>query len=310
MNMDNHGDNRQLAVAVGTFDGVHCGHRSLLARLKSAAGELGLETGVVTFASHPLATLRPGQVPTSLSTPRLKERLLRQCGVSEVVTLDFDAGLASLTASRFLEMLALKYGVRHLVLGFNTTMGSDRVSGLEEFRRIASGLGMSVEIAPELGHGISSSAIRRSIAAGDVEKAAEMLGRPYRLEGRVVHGRQLGRKLGWPTANLEPEPSSQTMPGRGVYACRAQVEGDSRCYPAMVNVGTRPTVDGADAMMSVEAHLLDFDGDLYGRRLTLDFIRRLRDERRFDNVGQLAGQLSADAEMARAAVEDETDPCR
>lgn len=308
--MDNNSDNRQLAVAVGTFDGVHLGHQSLLACLKNAAAKRGLEAAVVTFGCHPLATLSPGREPSSLSTPRLKERLLRQCGVSEVVTLDFDAGLASLTASRFLEMLASKYGVRHLVLGFNTSMGSDRVSRIDDFRRITSALGMSVEVAPELGHGISSSAIRRAIAAGDVAKAAEMLGRPYRLEGRVVHGRQLGRKLGWPTANMEPEPSSQTMPGRGVYACRAYIDGDVRCYPAMVNVGKRPTVDGAEAMISVEAHILDLDADLYGRRMTLDFIRRLRDERRFDNVGLLAAQLSADAEMAREAVESETARCR
>lgn len=308
--MDNNSDNRQLAVAVGTFDGVHLGHQSLLACLKNAAAKRGLEAAVVTFGCHPLAILSPGREPASLSTPRLKERLLRQCGVSEVVTLDFDAGLASLTASRFLEMLASKYGVCHLVLGFNTSMGSDRVSRIDDFRRIASALDMSVEVAPELGHGISSSAIRRAIAAGDVAKAADMLGRPYRLEGRVVHGRQLGRKLGWPTANMEPEPSSQTMPGRGVYACRAQIDGDGRCYPAMVNVGKRPTVDGAEAMISVEAHILDLDADLYGRRMTLDFIRRLRDERRFDNVGLLAAQLSADAELAREAVESEIARCR
>lgn len=295
-----------LVVAVGTFDGLHLGHRALLGEVRRTASRTGLTPGVVTFSSHPLATLRPERVPALLATPALKRRLLDSEGIGRVVTLDFTPALAAMTAREFVEMLRRDYGVRHIVLGFNTSMGSDRVSAIEAFEAIAAETGVGVSRAPEFtlprhDGPVCSSAVRRLVSEGDVSSASLLLGRPYRLSGSVVHGRALGRQLGYPTANIEPSPAGQAIPAPGVYACRATVDGGAHTYGAMVNIGSRPTVD-SDGHVTIEAHLFDLDADLYGRTIDLDFIARLRDEQRFPSLDALRTRLAADASAARLAL--------
>lgn len=290
-----------IAIAVGTFDGVHLGHRLLLKHLKEESQRRGLDAAVVTFSSHPLATLRPDRIPPSLSTRVLRDTLLREAGVRQIIELPFTRNLAQLTARNFLGKLVEKYGVRHLVIGHNTSMGSDRLTGYEAFSEVGRELGISVSEAPKLDiepySDVSSSMIRRLIAKGMVGDAARLLGRIYEMEGKVVHGQELGRRLGYPTANLQPEPTTQAVPGAGVYACMAEVPGLGK-IEAMVNIGVRPTIDPANKVSTIEAHLLGCNAMLYGSKMRLLFAGRLREERRFGSLEELRGQLACDAHDA------------
>ena len=295
-------------AAVGTFDGVHAGHRALIDDVCRIAAREHLEAAVVTFSRHPLTVLRPQRVPSSLAVAPLKERLLAEAGITRVIRLDFTPQLAALTAEEFMRILHERYGVRHLVIGFNTSMGSDRLTDLHEFQRAGGRVGMKVSQASEFKLDgfegtVCSTAVRHLVTAGDVDAAARLLLRPYELRGRVVHGRQLGRTIGFPTANLEPEPARQSIPAPGVYACRADAEGIGT-FDAIVNIGSRPTVE-SDGALTIEAHLLDADADLYGGIVTLSFRKRLRDERRFDSLDALRTQLAADADAARRALAGE-----
>lgn len=290
-------------VAVGMFDGVHAGHRHLLAHLRALADRLGLRPVVVTFADHPLRVIRPSAAPPLLTSVAVKERLLRAEGV-EVVTLSFDSALRRLSAREFMALLRDRFGARMLLLGFNNHFGHDRLTDLDDYRRIGSRLGIDVERAPEWRHDrehrVSSSAIRGLLLDGDVERAADLLGRRYRLTGRVVHGKELGRRLGYPTANVDPDPESLLVPADGVYAAIVTLP-DGERRPGMLNIGHRPTVDTPDAPVSVEVHVIGYDGDLYGRRISIDFIKRLRGEHRFDSLDELRDALAADARATMEA---------
>lgn len=298
-----------LAVAVGTFDGVHIGHRSLINELGRHARSLGLRPAVVTFSPHPLAILHPGSEPPMLATPELRRQLLLECGVEKVIELPFTPALASLTTAQFLEFLARYHSVRHLLVGFNTIMGSDRVYNLDDFRKIASPLGISVDRAsefakPDAGCMVCSSSIRRLLAEGNVNDAATLLGRVYMLTGSVVHGNNIGHTLGYPTANISPCPGGQQIPAPGVYACRVSIDDapdDKHDHISMVNIGTRPTV-AADGRQTIEAHLFGFNGNLYDHTLTIQFVERIRDEQRFDSVDSLRRQLEADAILAKKSL--------
>lgn len=277
-----------MRIAVtGTFDGVHRGHQFLLHALKAEAKSRGLEPVAITFARHPLATLRPEQAPPELTQD--KAALLHQEGV-EVITLDFD-DLRHLTATEFLAMLRREYDVEAFLLGFNNRIGCDRVgidSGISELS--------GVKILPAAEHpseAISSTAIRQALADGRIGDANRMLGRPYAVTGEVVHGRQLGRTIDFPTANIAVPPHL-ALPEEGVYV--GEIDG-RRC---VVNVGRRPTVEGTNnAPLSIEAHILGFKGDLYGRALTLQFLHRLRGEKKFNSIDELKQAIAADAEAAK-----------
>lgn len=288
------------AATIGMFDGVHAGHRFLLHRLIDEALSRKLEPSVVTFSNHPLGVVRPGAVVPLLSDAREKIRLIEQEGINDCLMLDFDRRLQSMSAYGFMEMLHSDHAIDLLLLGFNNRFGSDRGLGIDDYKALGKKCGVEVLQAPEFligGETVSSSVVRNMIASGDVERAAQMLGRPYSISGIVVPGRQLGRTIGFPTANLQPLSEEKIMPREGVYAARA-ITADGLSCPAMVNIGHRPTVDGPGAPESIEAHLIGIDKNLYGQQLSLEFISYLRSERKFDTVAALRSQLSLD----RAAV--------
>lgn len=290
-------------AAVGMFDGVHGGHRCLLDTLSAHGRRLGLKPVAVTFRSHP-RTLTSGSTMAMLSTLDEKLRRLDAEGV-DVVLLDFDEKLRMMSAGEFMAMLARDYGVKAMVIGFNNRFGHDRPATIDDYRKLGQQCGIEVFAADEFkcdaAPKVSSSAIRRLIGEGRVEGAARLLGRPYAIEGIVVHGKELGRKIGFPTANIEPVDPSILVPGNGVYAARVALA-DGSVWPGMLNIGHRPTVDGDNAPRSIEVHIIGFDGDIYGTRVAVEFVAFLRHERAFPSLEALKEQLSADARLTVATV--------
>ncbi len=293
---------QRLMMTVGTFDGVHRGHRMLLQQLGDEAAKAGMEPAVVTFGQHPLSLIDPARCPRQLTTIDERRALLEQ-QVGRVIVLDFTERLRSLTAEQFLTMLRDDYGAAALLLGFNNHIGSDR-KGYDELLPIANHLGIKFIREDELQLGdigaVCSSTVRSLIAAGDMSAATALLGHPYPLSGTVTHGRALGRTIGFPTANIEVESPLKLIPAAGVYAGYVDVTGER--HPVMVNIGHRPTVDGTDSKMSIEAHIIDFQRILYGQQLSLQLINRLRSERRFPTLDALRTQLTLDAEATKGII--------
>lgn len=286
-------------ATIGTFDGVHRGHQAVLMELKSMSETLGLEPMVVTFDRHPLELIDPERAPRLLMRRRDRSDALRQI-VPYLAEIKFDEAVRRMTAAEFMAMLRDEHGVKALMLGFNHRFGSDGLQQFEQFEAEAKKLGMAVyqgvEQLSDEGR-LSSTIIRQSLLDGNVESAAKCLTRPYRIVGNVTTGKQLGRQIGFPTANLVPCEQRQLVPKAGVYACKATCENGDR-YLAMVNIGVRPTVDSS-GHTTIEAHLFDFDGDLYGTTVALDFMKRIRDERSFPSLEALTAQLHEDAEFTR-----------
>ncbi len=282
--------NRKI-VTTGTFDGVHKGHREVLDFMKERGAALGLSPAVVTFDRHPLEVISPERAPKLLMTPDDRDAALSSLGV-EVVRLAFDESLRRLTAAQWLRRMH-RAGVEEVVVGYDNTFGCDgRSLRMEDYFRLGRAEGIAVEEAPLL-PGVSSTLVRDALAQGRVEDAARMLGRPYVLTGTVVHGRHLGHKLGFPTANVDCG-SRLAIPAPGVYAADVVLPYGA-LRKAVVNIGSRPTVDnGSD--ISVEAHIPGFSGDLYGKTVSLRFLRRLRDEHRFGSLDELQAAIRADRE--------------
>lgn len=282
--------NRKI-VTTGTFDGVHKGHREVLDFMKERGAALGLSPAVVTFDRHPLEVISPERAPKLLMTPDDRDAALSSLGV-EVVRLAFDESLRRLTAAQWLRRMH-RAGVEEVVVGYDNTFGCDgRSLRMEDYFRLGRAEGIAVEEAPLL-PGVSSTLVRDALAQGRVEDAARMLGRPYVLTGTVVHGRHLGHKLGFPTANVDCG-SRLAIPAPGVYAADVVLPYGA-LRKAVVNIGSRPTVDnGSD--ISVEAHIPGFSGDLYGKTVSLRFLRRLRDEHRFGSLDELQAAIRADIE--------------
>lgn len=285
---------QRRAASVGMFDGFHRGHQFLIDFLgRHADGERPL---LFTFPNHPLQLVRPADTPRLLTTPDEKRSLLEDTG-ADVVFLPFDHSLRTLTSRQFLEMIRDRYDVGRLIVGYNNHFGNDRDKNLADYQEIGRVIGVEVIGAPQFADvAVSSSAIRALIADGDVEAAAELLGRRYALSGLVVHGRRLGREIGFPTANIAVD-ASKLLPLSGVYAADAILP-DGTVGRAVLNIGRRPTVETFGAT-TVEVHIDGFDGDLYGKPLTVALIGRLRDERRFDSLDALAAQLRLDLEQTR-----------
>lgn len=282
-------------ATVGMFDGVHQGHRHILRKVAEEARRAAAEPVAFTFDRHPLQLIRPDSVPPMLCTLEERVALIRSAEIEECVVLEFDNRLRSMTAAGFIAMLARDYGVGELVMGYDHGFGSDRLRDTAEYEAVAAPLSVRIVRCDRFevgGHTVSSSEVRRALSEGRAEDAALMLGRPYSLAGHVVAGRQLGRTIGFPTANIEPL-AGLAVPATGVYCARARV--GETLFPAMVNIGHNPTV-ATGAPLSIEAHLIGFEGDLYGREMILEFTARLRDERRFGSVDELAAQLGMDRE--------------
>lgn len=280
------------AVTIGVFDGVHLGHRSIIERLEGS----GLPATVLTFDPHPAEVLSPGCDPRLLTTIEERVRLLETAGVDTVGILDL-AEVRYFEPDRFVdEVLVGKLGVGTLVIGSDFHFGRDRTGDVDYLLTTGQRLGFEVDVVELVEHDgvVSSTRIRSLIESGDVVSASVLLGSRFRLSNEVVRGEQRGRALGFPTANLRPPPG-KVIPGHGIYAGFAEVDGVPRL--AAVNVGVRPTFDGTEVL--IEAHLLDFDGDLYGRWLTLEFVERLRPEIRFENVDALVEQMGDDVSQVR-----------
>ena len=289
-------------AAIGFFDGVHRGHAYLIEQVKAEAARRGLQPMVITFEEHPrLALSQTHYWPELLTTNAQKLQLLEQTGLSACAMLHFDHAMSMLTSREFMELvLSKELHVRCLLMGYDHHFGSDLSAGFRDYVRNGHDLGIEVlRERPFDDHElrISSSATRRFLAAGNVEMARACLGRPYVLEGTVVEGHHAGTLMGYPTANLRPDCEEQIVPGRGVYAVRAEVDGFS--YMGMLNIGWRPSLNNGDDR-TIETHLLDYSGaPLYGKRISLRFIRRVRDERRFSSIEELQSQLAIDADHVR-----------
>jgi riboflavin kinase / FMN adenylyltransferase len=291
----------QAAVTVGNFDGVHRGHQALVSAVVRAARAAGGTALALTFDPHPSRVLSPDRAPAALMTLEQKAEVLGSLGLDQVVALAFTAETAAAPPEEFArEVLHDVLGARTVVVGSNFRFGRGRAGDLALLQELGGSLGFRVEgVAPVLHEGapISSTRIREALARGAVGAAAELLGRAYFVDGVVGRGDGRGRTLGIPTANLEPV--NEILPGRGVYVGQATVGGG--CWGAVVNVGKRPTFGGTRT--TLEAHLLGFDGDLYGRPLRLGFRERLREERTFPGPEALVAQIREDVERARALLE-------
>jgi riboflavin kinase/FMN adenylyltransferase len=277
---------RPRDLAVGEFDGVHLGHREVIR---------GADT-VLTFEPHPRTVVAPDSAPKLLTTLEIKADLIASLGVQELVVIPFDGARMAQTAQEFIDQeLVGRLGAERVSVGENFRFGN-RARGDAALLREQDAFETRVAELVELdGEVISSTHIRGLIAVGDVAAAARFLGAPFQMRGPIAHGDKRGRTLGFPTANLVPDPKL-VVPDHGIYACRAQVDGET--HVAAVNVGVRPTFKTGRGLL-VEAYLLDFEGDIYGRDLRLDFLERLRGERRFESVDALIEQMGADVEEIR-----------
>jgi riboflavin kinase / FMN adenylyltransferase len=291
----------ESAVTIGVFDGVHLGHRAVIGRAVDVAARRGLQPAVVTFDRHPLDVLSPGKTPKLLTTLRRKAELIEALGVSTLFVLEFTEEVSRWSPREFVERVLVRgLGARHVVVGTNFTFGHKAAGNLEVLAELGAAQGFTVEgmgLAKVAGRPVSSTSIREALAEGDLEWPRRALGRRYAVEGTVVPGAGRGRDLGFPTANLRT-PDGILLPGRGVYAGRAGLDG--RWWTAAINVGINPTF--GEEPLHVEAYLLDFDGDVQGRVLSVELWQRLRDEERFDSADALAARMAEDVARTRALV--------
>lgn len=285
---------------MGNFDGVHLGHRVVIRRAVEEAGVRGLRSVAATFDPHPQAVLRPGSEPKLLTTLEVRKELLLECGVDEVRVIPFDLGLARKSPRDFVrEVLVGELEAAVVVVGENFRFGYKAAGDVDALRRYMRETGGEVHAVPiyALKESINSTKIRALLYDGEVHEAARLLGRPYSLRGEVVTGDKRGRRIGFPTANVLPDART-LVPGRGVYAGHVVVGGER--YGACTNVGLAPTFDRRDSR--VEAHLLDYEGDLYGEVVDVTFFKRLRPEKQFSGIDELKKQIARDIAEARRVI--------
>jgi len=295
-------DGRGTVVTVGTFDGVHRGHWAVLQEIRRRALATGRRCVLVTFHPHPLTIVRPGDAPPLLTTPVEKKEILAESGLGYAVFLKFTPSLAAFSPRRFIEEILIgRLGVDELVIGYDHGFGKDRSGDVGTLRAIGRELGFAVDVVPPVdasGEPISSSRIRRAVQEGDMLWAAEALGRPYSLRGLVVRGDGRGKTLGFPTANISPPDGGKLIPPAGIYAVRGVLRRGT--FHGALHMGPRPTFQGSPP--TIELHLMDFDGDIYGEEVRVDFVRRLRGVLPFDSVDALVAQMRADVEEARTVL--------
>ncbi len=290
---------QNIWLTIGIFDGVHLGHRTLLARLVDGAHNERCQAVVLTFTPHPAIVLGGQADFKCLTTPEERAALLGDLGVDAVITQTFDRPFADQTAEEFMRRVARTLGLRHLVIGYDTALGRGREGDAARLTELGRGLGYAVEtVEPvrQVERIISSSAIRSQVRAGAVAEAAKALGRWYALAGTVVHGDGRGRHINIPTANID-YPGEKLIPANGIYATWAWVGGER--HPAATNIGINPTFTPHKQTTNIEAHLLDFHRDLYGQEVKLEFVARLRDEMKFPSVDALIEQIHADIKETR-----------
>ena len=286
-------------IALGFFDGVHLGHGALLRRAYDRAAELDAVPAAMTFDAHPEGIILGRSAPL-LTTPEERRELMgRLYGIQDVIVARFDTELMHMGWREFVtDLLSKRYGAVHLVAGHDFRFGYKGEGGQEQLRALCAQLGIGCDIIPPVsrdGITVSSTYIRTLVAQGEMERAMGFLGHPYLLTSEVRHGKKLGSRLGFPTVNLHI-PSNGVTPAFGVYAAQTWVEGE--CFATVTNVGVRPTVDDGGTV-TVEGFLLNFDGDLYGKTIRMEFYRHIRPEKRFESLEQLRAQVMRDAETVR-----------
>lgn len=293
---------RGCSVSIGNFDGVHLGHQAVIEQLVERARERGLPACVITFEPHPREFLEPSEAPARLSRLRDKAAQLAPLGVDRLLILRFDARLMAESAKAFIdELLCARLGVADIVVGDDFRFGSRRKGDFARLERAGREHGFSAERARTYcvdGERVSSTRVRERLTVGDLEGAARLLGSPYTMRGRVIHGEKLGRNLGYPTANISLD--GHRLPLSGVFAVIAW-DDRGRRLPGVASIGWRPTVGGTRPLL--EVHVFDFTGDLYGAHLSVELLERLRPEERFDSLDDLVERMHEDARNARAILE-------
>lgn len=283
-------------ATIGFFDGVHLGHRYLIDQVKIAASQCGWCSSIITFPIHPRQVIQSDYQPQLLSSPEEKLELLTSTGVDNCILLPFTKELSLLTAKEFMQLLYDTYKVRMLVIGYDHRFGHNRAETFEDYCRYGQELGIHIMQATAYTQEqdkVSSSAIRRALLTGDIETSKKYLGYDYFLEGTVVNGYKVGRKIGFPTANLQVDFPHKLIPSVGVYAVYVYVEGKQ--WKGMLNIGHRPTLNNGNNL-SIEVHILDFQSDIYNHKIRIEFIHFLRPELKFSSVDELVSQMQKDKE--------------
>jgi riboflavin kinase/FMN adenylyltransferase len=288
------------AVTIGNFDGLHLGHQAMLARLQDVARARGLPSCVLSFEPHPREFFAPEQAPARLSSLREKAECLQQMGIDRLHVFRFDRAFSALTAEAFIEqVLGTTLQARYVLVGDDFRYGAKRAGDFALLERLGQSLGFDAESLPTVevaGERSSSTAVRQALAAGELEHAARLLGRPYSISGRVVHGDKLGRDIGFPTANIQLKHNRPPL--MGIFA--VELHGlNGAPLPGVASLGRRPTVKGADAVPVLEVHLFDFKAEIYGRRVRVDFLHKLRDEEKYPDLDSLVAQIRRDVDNAK-----------
>ena len=293
----------EVLLSIGVFDGVHAGHRYLLKKLKQRAAEQNLLSGVVTFDPHPQSVLHPHDRLLWLSDVEDRIKTIKELGIDIVALLTFTPEVAQLSAKEFMYLLKERLKMRGIMVGHDFALGRHREGDIDLLRSLGRDMGFSVEVIPSYtvnGEVVSSTLIRQALAQGDMRKVRRLMGHYFRLRGRVVSSDKRGRALGFPTANLDVKPQ-QALPGDGTYATIAQVDGVQ--FLSATNVGIRPTF--GEGRRRVETHLLNYKGDLYGKQISVEFVQKLRDERRFRSSQELKAQIEKDVRQAETVLAKE-----
>lgn len=293
-----------LVATIGFFDGVHRGHRFLIDELKGIAAERGLASAVITFAAHPRTVLQPGFHPNLLNTPEEKLSRLESTGIDHCIVLDFSLELSRLSAEEFItQILKERLNIKVLLIGYDHRFGHDRTDGFEEYVAYGAACGIEVIKSSPFEAGevtISSSYIRDRLLDGQIEEAAKLLSYPYSLTGHIVDGYKVGRKLGFPTANIEVDNPDKIIPAIGVYAVWVYVE-DER-HKGMLYIGDRPTLQNGN-QITMEVNILNFDRNIYNNQITVEFISYIRGDYKFNSLEELKDQLVIDRDMVSSVLD-------
>ncbi|MET3880573.1 MULTISPECIES: bifunctional riboflavin kinase/FAD synthetase [Chitinophaga] len=293
---------RKAVITIGTFDGVHAGHRFIIEQLEQAATACGGETVIITFDPHPREVLQPA--PNNirlLTTLPEKIALLERAGIDHLVVVPFTKAFSEMAARSYLEdFLVARFRPHTIIIGYDHRFGHNREGGLELLEAEQQQYGFTlVEIPQQIVHDltVSSTKIRKSLQEGNIRLANELLDYTYFLTGKVVHGDKMGRQLGYPTANLHLSDERKLIPAEGIYAVNAQLSGSSKLLPAVMSIGFRPTFNGTD--LRLEVHIFDFNEDIYGQELTVHFVEYIRSNLKFDNIDALIVQMDKDSAQAK-----------
>ncbi|WP_295230430.1 bifunctional riboflavin kinase/FAD synthetase [uncultured Chryseobacterium sp.] len=295
-NFGDYTSHRPLALSLGMFDGVHIGHKSIIDELTKTGQEKDLETAILTFWPHPRFVFNPDEDLKLLNTLDEKTALMEKYGIQNLFLKEFDAGFRNLTGEEFVrQILVDTLHVKYLIIGYDHSFGKNKSGNFELLQKLSGELGFEVEQMEAINiheNNISSTKIRKALLTGNIKEANEMLGYSYSVSGKVVHGKKIGRTIGYPTANIETD-SIKLLPKKGAYIVEVFVQGKQ--YKGMLSVGTNPTVNGEK--LTVEVYILDFEGDIYGRNITVKFRDFLHDEIKFEGMDKLIERLDEDKRL-------------